>query len=124
MDVTNARVLIVDDEFINQQIASAILKGAGYDYMVATSGEEALEMVHSYAPDLILLDVLMPGMSGFEVVKHLKSDASTRHIPVILVTAFPTGSLALMDWMPGQKILLPNPLTTVNLKHGCAISCV
>ncbi|MEG3640859.1 putative bifunctional diguanylate cyclase/phosphodiesterase [Magnetococcus sp. PR-3] len=116
MDVTEARVLIVDDEFINQQIASAILKGAGYDYLVAGSGEEALEMVQSYAPDLILLDVLMPGMSGFEVVKHLKADESTRHIPVILVTALSDRDSRIDGLDAGAEDFIAKPIDDRELK--------
>ena len=81
------RVLIVDDERINIGILVELLRSE-YDTMVAKSGEQALLSVHSATPpDLILLDIMMPGMSGYEVCHQIKSDEDTRDIPIIFITA-------------------------------------
>ncbi|HYF88329.1 diguanylate cyclase [Azospirillum sp.] len=79
-------VLIVDDEPGNIQLLAGLLQDE-CELCFATSGEEALEIARLVSPDLILLDVLMPGMDGFEVCRRLKSDTSTHDIPVVFVTA-------------------------------------
>lgn len=81
------KVLIVDDNATNVELISVQLKPFNYDVRKAFGGEEALQMVREDAPDLILLDLMMPHMSGYEVCKRLKSDPDTRLIPIIIVTA-------------------------------------
>ena len=78
-------VLVVDDEAINITLLAQVLKGR-YKVKVAKQGERALAICHSAPPDLILLDVMMPGIDGFEVCRRLKADASTHDIPVVFVT--------------------------------------
>ncbi|MGM9489488.1 putative bifunctional diguanylate cyclase/phosphodiesterase [Ideonella sp. YS5] len=80
-------VLIVDDTPENIDVLSAVLEGLGCELMVATSGPRALELAGRRRPDLILLDVMMPGMDGFEVCRRLKADMSLAEVPVIFVTA-------------------------------------
>jgi diguanylate cyclase (GGDEF)-like protein len=80
------RLLVVDDQPINVQALYRALC-ADHQVLVATSGEQALAMCAERQPDLVLLDVVMPGIDGFEVCRRLQSDASTQHIPVIFVTA-------------------------------------
>lgn len=77
-------ILAVDDSEINLDILVGILKM--YDVIPALSGEEALEILQEEDVDLILLDILMPGMDGFEVCRRIKADESTREIPVIFIT--------------------------------------
>ena len=79
-----ARILIVDDERRNRELLEVMLTPEGFFLQTAANGAEALAMVAEQAPDLILLDVMMPGMDGYEVTSRLKGDESTRHIPVIL----------------------------------------
>jgi len=81
------RVLVVDDMEGNVRLAWTILENDGHHVTTATSGREALDAVAREHPDLILLDVMMPGIDGFEVCRLLKSDPTTRLIPVVLVTA-------------------------------------
>lgn len=81
-----ARVLVVDDERLNIKMLNALLKG-DYEIMAATGGEQALQIAASAKPDLILLDIIMPGMDGYEVCRRLKEDAATQNIPVIFITA-------------------------------------
>src|SRR5678815_3334259 len=82
-----ARVLIVDDEPHNRQLLEVMLAPAGYHLLSAASGEEALEMVATQAPDLILLDIMMPGIDGYQVAAKIKGDRATSNIPIIMVTA-------------------------------------
>jgi len=81
-----SRVLVVDDTMENRELTADILMSAGYEVQKADNGTAALEMIKASAPDLILLDVVMPGMDGYEVCTHLKMDESTRDIPVIFLT--------------------------------------
>ena len=81
------RVMVVDDRPENIYLMQAILSPAGYEVVVATSGEAALRLSQASPPDLILLDVLMPEMDGYEVCRRLKQMEATRQIPVIFVTA-------------------------------------
>lgn len=81
------RVLIVDDVPMNVQVVASLLSKEDYQLAAAVNGEQALAAVREDPPDLVLLDVMMPGMDGFEVCRRLKGDARTVDIPVIFLTA-------------------------------------
>jgi diguanylate cyclase (GGDEF)-like protein len=81
------RILVVDDVPVNVQLLTTYLTSVGYEVFTARDGEEALEKVTATQPDLVLLDVMMPKLNGFEVCERVKSDPTTRIIPVIMVTA-------------------------------------
>jgi two-component system cell cycle response regulator len=81
------RVLVVDDIPINQRLLAARLTAEYYEVRCAGSGAEALEMMATEQPDVVLLDVMMPGMTGFEVCEKIKEDPSFGHVPVVMVTA-------------------------------------
>ena len=81
------RLLVVDDVMENIQVAGAILKEKGYQLNIARNGKQALQVVEKTTPDLILLDIVMPEMDGFECCAQLKASAATRDIPVIFLTA-------------------------------------
>lgn len=83
----NPRILIVDDISTNIELIRKQLSGSSYDLESALNGFEALEKVRSWHPDLVLLDLMMPGMSGYEVCKIIKNDKEMRFIPVIVITA-------------------------------------
>src|SRR5262249_40496388 len=83
----NSRILVVDDTPANIQALAGTLKAKGYQISVATNGRQALEIVGRLRPDLILLDVMMPEMDGFETCRQLKASEATRDIPVIFLTA-------------------------------------
>ena len=80
-------ILVVDDIQKNIQVVGSILSGAGFEVMPATSGAQAWERIRTQAPDLILLDFMMPDVNGIEVCRQLKSDSITKKIPVIFLTA-------------------------------------
>src|ERR671919_2997475 len=81
------KILVVDDTPQNIKVLDAILSPRGYRVVTARSGAEALQTVRDAAPDLVLLDILMPGMSGYEVAQRLRGDPSTRFLPIVMVTA-------------------------------------
>jgi diguanylate cyclase (GGDEF)-like protein len=78
-------ILIVDDDLINIEILNAVLEDE-YDIIFATNGRQAIELAKKHLPDLVLLDVIMPGMDGYQVCEYLKSDDGTANIPVIFIT--------------------------------------
>ena len=80
-------ILAVDDLPQNLRLLQAVLEPRGYDVVLAASGEEALEVLSSCAVDLVLLDVLMPGMDGYEVCRRIRADDATAYLPVIMITA-------------------------------------
>jgi adenylate cyclase len=80
-------ILVVDDVPQNVRLLEAVLEPHGYSLLTATSGEAALERVESAAVDLVLLDIVMPGIDGYEVCRRLRAHESTRFLPVVMVTA-------------------------------------
>jgi CheY-like chemotaxis protein len=81
------KILIVEDNELNRDMLSRRLLRRGYEIAVAVDGSESLSMAKSQAPDLILMDMTLPVISGWEATQRLKDDPSTRHIPVIALTA-------------------------------------
>ncbi len=82
-----ARVLVVDDILANVRLLEAKLTSEYFEVCTAMNGADALEAVDSFKPDIILLDVMMPGIDGIEVCRRIKTNRQTQHIPVIMVTA-------------------------------------
>ena len=85
--MAKSRILIADDNQPNRELLEAYLAGIDCDTEFAVDGNDTLDKVKSFAPDLILLDVMMPKLSGFEVCKKLKDDPATRGIMILMVTA-------------------------------------
>lgn len=83
-----ATILVVDDDPKNLKIIGAYLKAAGYDVEFAHDGEEALEKIRDFPPDLVILDVFMPAMSGLELSDALKSDPRTVGIPILAMSSY------------------------------------
>ncbi len=109
------RVLVVDDHPSSRMTAVALLSVEGYDVIEADSGPAALEMVHSGNPDLILLDVMMPGMDGFEVCRCLKQDEHTRLTPIVFVTALDDRRSRLRGIEAGGDDFLTKPFDQLEL---------
>lgn len=84
---TKYRVLIADDNEANVELLEAYLSGLDLETAIAVDGQDTLDKVASFQPDLILLDIMMPKLSGFEVCQRLKSDAATSKIMILMVTA-------------------------------------
>lgn len=83
----NATILIVDDASSNREILQEILEGEGYKTLSVVNGHFALFFAENHHPDLILLDIMMPGMDGYEVCRELKKNPRTKDIPVIFISA-------------------------------------
>ncbi len=82
------RVLVVEDQEDNMQIMNDMLASAGYQVIQAVTGIEGVAMAESHKPDLILMDVMLPGLDGYEATRRIKDNAALRHIPVIAVTSY------------------------------------
>lgn len=102
-------VLVVDDVERNLQIVGELLTQQRYEVMFATSGEAALERVQARKPDLILLDVMMPGIDGIEVCRRLQADPATQDIPIIFVTAAHDSELAVKGLNEGGVDYVTKP---------------
>lgn len=102
-------ILIVDDELINIKIAEKILQNAGYDTISTTQGTEALELAVQKKPDLILLDIMMPDIDGFEVCENLASFPETRDIPIIFLTALHDKANIVKGFEVGARDHLSKP---------------
>jgi len=85
--MSKGKILVVDDEIYIVHILDFSLGMEGYEVITALDGEQALEKVKTEKPDLIVLDIMMPKLDGYEVCKNIKSSADTQHIPVILLSA-------------------------------------
>lgn len=80
------KVVVVDDSAPTRELLEAWLTSAGCDVLTAASGEDAVPLIQQQKPDLVLLDIVMPGLDGLEVCRRLKQDAETRDVPVIVVS--------------------------------------
>jgi len=85
---TKKKILIVEDNDLNLKLFRDLLGANGYDTNETREGHEAVELARNFRPDLILMDIQLPEISGLEVTRRLKADAELKHIPVIAVTAF------------------------------------
>lgn len=88
MTATGEPILIVEDNPVNRKLLSFLLTTRGYDVRAAARADEALEMLETFAPRLILMDLQLPGMDGLELTRRLKADPRTQHIVIIAVTAY------------------------------------
>jgi two-component system cell cycle response regulator len=111
----SARILVVDDIEANVRLLEAKLSAEYYQVSVAYDGPTALTLAASELPDVILLDVMMPGMDGFTVCKKLKEDPTTRHIPVVLVTALDGRADRIQGLEAGASDFLTKPIDDVML---------
>lgn len=110
-----ARVLVVDDIPANVKLLEAKLGAEYFDVVTANSGEQALGLIEKEQPDIVLLDVMMPGMDGFEVCKRIKSNPATAHLPVVMVTALDQVSDRVQGLEAGADDFLTKPVNDVAL---------
>lgn len=109
------RVLVVDDIPINQRLLAARLTAEYYEVQCAGSGAEALEMIEAAHPDVVLLDVMMPGMTGFEVCEKIKESPEYGHVPVVMVTALDSIEDRVRGLEAGADEFLSKPVNDVAL---------
>ncbi|MDH4135876.1 MAG: response regulator [Anaerolineae bacterium] len=110
-----AKVLVVDDDLGSVDLLQAYLEAEGYQVMVAYQGEEALEKAFARQPDLVLLDVIMPGLNGFEVCRRLKADPRTQFVPVVIITALRERKDKIAGAEAGADDFLTKPFDRVEL---------
>jgi signal transduction histidine kinase len=115
-ETAQGKVLVVDDDAGNRDVLARRLKRQGYAVATAENGRQALEMMEESTFDLLLLDILMPEMDGFEVLKRLKSDDRLRHIPVIMISAMSETDSAVRCIEMGAEDYLPKPFDPTLLK--------
>ncbi len=111
----SARVLVVDDILPNVKLLEAKLTSEYYEVLTATSGVEALKRVEEDSPDLVLLDVMMPGMDGFEVCRRIKDNPAVAHIPVVMVTALTDSADRVRGLEAGADDFLSKPVNDTAL---------
>ncbi|MDE2140921.1 MAG: response regulator [Elusimicrobia bacterium] len=110
-----SKILIVDDSEANRDILKLRLEHAGYEVLSAVDGEEGLKMVALHAPDLVILDVMMPKVDGWLACRCLKGDPKTKAIPVIMLTARTQETDELRGWECGAEEYLTKPCDTARL---------
>jgi CheY-like chemotaxis protein len=109
------RILVVDDNAQNLKLARVILVTEGYEVKTAVDAEEALSVIESFAPQLILMDLQLPGMDGLELTRRLKADPGRRHIIVIAVTAYAMKGDDQKAFAAGCDGYVSKPIDTVAL---------
>src|SRR5262249_46527856 len=110
-----ARILVVDDSEVNRDLIHAFLEGEAYVLFDASSGEEALEVAARAPPDLVLLDVMMPGIDGFETARRLKKAAGEDFLPVILLTSLSDQESRVRGLETGADEFLTKPVNAQEL---------
>jgi DNA-binding response OmpR family regulator len=111
------RILIVDDTPQAAELLEAYLSDAGYELRTASDGEATLKMVAEWAPDLILLDVMMPRISGFEVCKRLRGNPASRDVAILMITALDQQSDVERAVEAGTDDFLSKPIKKSELLH-------
>ncbi len=112
----SSTVLIVDDESSGRQTLEFVLEGEGYNIEMAENGIQAIEMAKQLLPDVILLDVMMPGMTGFEVCQHIRNDPAVAEIPIIILTALDDRDSLLNALKAGADDFISKPFDRFELR--------
>jgi DNA-binding response OmpR family regulator len=110
------KILIVDDDADTVKFISMILTRLGYDVVAALSGQQALELAHNEQPDLIVLDVMMPGLDGYEVARILRQDPQTAATPILMFTAKAQVDDKVTGYNAGVNIYLTKPIHPIDLQ--------
>jgi len=105
-------ILIVEDSELNRRLLEAVLKPHGYRLLVAEDGETGLVLAREGQPDLILMDVLLPGIDGYEATRRLRADPETRHIVVIALTASASDEERAQALAAGCDAYISKPIDT------------
>jgi putative two-component system response regulator len=109
-------ILIVDDEFAGRQTLESVLDGEGYELYMAENGIQALEQARIHLPDVILLDIMMPGMTGFEVCQRIRNDPQLAEIPIIVLTALDDRQSMLEALKAGADDFITKPFDRFELR--------
>ena len=109
------RILVVDDNPVNLKLLRILLTGEGFDIQTASDGEEALSIIPSFCPDLILMDVQLPGVDGLTLTRQLKSDPASKDIVIIVVTSFAIKGDRERALQAGCDDYMTKPIDTIEL---------
>ena len=115
------KILVVDDNIDSIMILRSILESQGFTVLAAQNGLEALEIVARELPDLVLLDVMMPQMSGIEVLERIKTTHATSKVPVIMVTAKIQDEDVMTGYQHGADYYITKPCTAKQLLYGIGL---
>jgi CheY-like chemotaxis protein len=120
----STKILIIDDEALLRTMMCDALEAAGHKVVMAASGDEGLKLAKLERPDCILLDVMMPGMDGYETCLALKADPELAHIPVLMSSA--TSDLRVIDQAErvGALSVLPKPIPVEQLQHAVSLALI
>jgi len=110
LGVSPARILIVDDEVDNRELLQIVLKWEGFVTQTASGAEEALRCAVVEPPDLILVDLMMPGIDGYQLTATLKQDPKTRHIPIIMLSAMNDSATRKRALSTGVQAYITKPI--------------
>jgi DNA-binding response OmpR family regulator len=110
-----ARVLVADDNPQGAELIEAYLDGTGWQVRIAADGGETLRLVQEWNPDVVLLDIMMPKLSGFEVCKRLKADPATKRLPVLMITALDQASDVERAVEAGTNDFMTKPINKSDL---------
>jgi CheY-like chemotaxis protein len=115
-------VLVVDDNELNTTYIATVLRNHPFEVEIASDGPAALAAIARRRPDVILLDIMMPGMSGLEVLDRLRRENHEPQIPVILITAKVHDSTLLEGYESGADYFIPKPFTPRQLLYGLGLT--
>ncbi len=113
--MTRKKILLVDDSNTILMMEKFILKNGPYDLVTASNGEEAVKKAAEHQPDLILIDVIMPKMGGFEACKLIRESDTTKFIPIIMVTTRGEAANVETGWATGCNDYVTKPINTIEL---------
>ncbi len=114
-------ILVVDDNVDSIMILRTILENNGFSVVSAQSGPEALDLLSGQVPDLVLLDVMMPAMSGFAVLETIKQTHATSRVPVIMITAKVQDEDVMVGYQHGADYYITKPCTAKQLLYGIGL---
>lgn len=114
--MSTQRILIVDDDAANLKLIKSMLNEQGYDCLCKKNGEEAILSLNKFSPDLMLIDVMMPVIDGFELTRKIKSNEATKNVPVILVTALSDRESRLQGLESGAEEFISKPIDKMELQ--------
>ncbi len=107
-----AKVLVIEDNPMNMELATELLQLQGYEVLQAVTAFEALGLLHQVKPDLILMDLQLPGLNGLDLTRNLRQDSRTKDIPIIAITAYAMMGDEDKAFLAGCNAYIPKPIET------------
>ena len=107
-----AKVLVIEDNPMNMELATDLLQLQGYEVLQAVTAFEALGLLHQVTPDLILMDIQLPGLNGLDLTRYLRQDPRTKDIPIIAITAYAMMGDEDKAFLAGCNAYIPKPIET------------